>query len=75
MKLILLLAALYELAIGSSEILWVSTGNATLASLAGAPSVASLIDSQINSSDSANYIEGGIDVGIGAALLLWFSKI
>ena len=75
MKYLLLAAALYELTIGGSEILWTSIGSTALAGIAGAPSVASLIDSMINSSDSANYIEGGIDVSVGAILLFWFTQL
>lgn len=67
-KYALLAAALYEFVIGVSELLWVSTGNKTLATLAGYPSAASVIDTAIVSSApaSAHNIEGAIDIAIAA---------
>lgn len=77
MKTVIILVALYELTIGISELLWVSTGSTALASAAALPSVASVVDPLIASSSasgSANSIEGGLDTAIGAGLLLWALK-
>jgi len=67
-KYAILAAAAYELAVGVSELLWVSTQNKTLAKIAGYPSVASAVDGSIAASfpQSAHNIEGAIDVAIAA---------
>jgi hypothetical protein len=75
MKYAILIAGLYELTVGLSEVLWVSTGSTSLASLAALPSAATLADSAVGSSSNANSIEGGIDVAIGAGLLYWFFRV
>jgi len=77
MKYAILIAALYEIGIGAGELLWVTTGSTSLASVAALPSVASLFDSTITGSSqsaNANEIEGGIDLAIGGALLFWYFR-
>ena len=67
----ILVAGAYLVLVGVSELAWVSTGSTTLAGIAAWPSLASAIDPLINSSDSANYVEGAIDGVMGAGLLWW----
>ena len=76
-KWLLLAVALYELVVGVSEIAWVplaASGPSSLskitATIAGKPSVASVIDTQVAASfpSSAHYIEGSLDVGIAALI-------
>lgn len=67
-KYAILAAAAYELVVGMSELLWVSTQNKTLAKIAAYPSAASVADASISASfpQSAHNIEGAIDVAIAA---------
>lgn len=75
MKTFVLVAALYQLTVGVSEFFWVSSGSPILAQVAALPTVASgaeLVDATLGSMDTANTIEGMIDVASGAALLLFW---
>lgn len=73
---ILLLVAAYEAAVGASELLWVSTGSKTLASVAALPSAASVADSTIaaNYPSAAHYIEGGLDLAIAGLIAVYCFK-
>ncbi len=67
-KYAVLILAAYELAVGMSELLWVSTQNKTLAKIAGYPSAASVVDTTLSATfpASAHNVEGALDVLIGA---------
>lgn len=75
MRYVLLIAGVYELLIGASELIWVSTSSPTLAGVAQLPSVSSLADTFIGGQTNANTIEGGIDVLVGALLIWWGLRI
>ena len=74
MKTLLWVAVLYQTAVGLAELTWVSLDNPALAALASLPSAASVLEKvvpDIGTSGGANYIEGTLDVAIGAGVW-WF---
>jgi hypothetical protein len=74
MRYVLWAAVAYEAAIGVSEMFWVTLGNAQMASVAAWPSVSSVVDPAIGTSSNANYVEGGIDLGVAAAIWFFFLR-
>lgn len=69
---LLWVVVIYEGAIGLAELTWTMTGSTILASVASAPSLATItVDPLFGSSANGNYIDGGFDLAVAFAIW-WF---